>query len=184
MQNTQELIQQIKQKITQFEMINAEKQADLANELHQKIQQSQQLQTHLIDGEQQLAAQLEYSSTILLDLEQGATWDFAQELEELEQAFQQENANADKLNAQFEQQAQEKITFHFNELKAKTMIALQELNAVNAQIRQYFAGEENVKRNKWASTMRVANRKLGRLLNASRHLLANQLERSASCLRP
>lgn len=141
LQNMNDLMQQIQQRIDQLKLEAVQKQQELTHSLNTQIDQSAGIQDKLQQSQQQLAAQMEYGTAVLIDLERGLDLDFSEEMAEFEQAYQSEDADKDALAQHLEQSVQEKITFQLNELKAKTGVALQELGAVSLHIQQLFGAK-------------------------------------------
>lgn len=179
LENIQDLMQHIQQRIDQLKREAAQKQQELAQSLNTQIEQSSAIHEKLQQSQQQLAAQMEYGTTVLVDLERGLERDFSEEMAEFEQAYQNEEADKEALTHYFEQSVQDKIALQLNELKAKTGVALQELGSVSQHIQHLFGGENPAKINR----LTKLKQRLSKHFMASRECLAKQLERGAVKLR-
>ncbi|OOF84212.1 hypothetical protein BKG92_00660 [Rodentibacter ratti] len=171
------------QRIDQLKLAATAEQEELAKSLKEQITQSEQIQATLQQSSQQLSAQMEYSTSVLADLERDFAFDFSKEIAEFEQAYQNENADKQALMQNLEKSVQEKITFRLNELKAKTNITSQELEAVSRHIQQLFGAEKATKLGLLAKFKRHIYQRFGKQITASKECLAKQLERGASKLR-
>lgn len=114
-----------------------------------------------------------------MELEQGLQLDLSAELSEFEQACQAESADKEALSQQLEQSVQEKITFYLSELKAKSGVALQELELVSQHIQQLFGVENATKAKKFAKW----KKRFAKHLATAKECLAKQLEQGANKLR-
>lgn len=183
LENMNDLMQQIQQKIDQLKLEAVQKQQALTASLNEQIAQSNDIQDKLQQSQQQLAAQMEYGTAVLVDLERGLQLDFSEEMAEFEQAYQNEAADKEALTQHLETTVQEKITFQLNELKAKTGVALQELGAVSQHIQQLFGAEKAEKPSRLAKLKRSIYKRFGKQIVASKECLAKQLELGATKLR-
>ncbi|OOF89141.1 hypothetical protein BKG94_04160 [Rodentibacter ratti] len=171
------------QRIDQLKLAATAEQEELAKSLKEQITQGEQIQATLQQSSQQLSVQMEYGTSVLADLEHDLALDFSQEIAEFEQAYQNENADKQALMQNLEKSVQEKITFRLNELKAKTDIASQELEAVSRHIQQLFGAEKATKPGLLAKFKRHIYQRFGKQITASKECLAKQLERGAIKLR-
>lgn len=178
-QTMSDFMAQIQHRIDELKAEAKAQQSLLAQELNERLTQSEAMQTQLQQSQQQLSAQLEYGTAVLVELEQGLQLDLSAELAEFEQACQAENADKEALSQQLEQSVQEKIAFYLNELKAKSGVALQELELVTQHIQQLFGVENAAKAKKFAKwKVRFAKH-----LATAKECLAKQLELGATKLR-
>ncbi|MBN6067173.1 hypothetical protein HYE66_12010 [Aggregatibacter actinomycetemcomitans] len=183
LQNMNDLIQQIQQKIDQLKLEAVQKQQALTESLNAQIAQSGEVQDKLLQSQQQLAAQMEYGTAVLVELERGLQLDFSEEMAEFELAYQNEHADKDALTQHLEASVQEKITFQLNELKAKTGVALQGLGEATQHIQQLFGAEKIEKPSRLAKLKRSIHKRFGKQIVASKECLAKQLELGAAKLR-
>lgn len=182
-ENIQDLMQKIQERIDQLKLEAIEKQKGLTQSLNEQITQSTEIQDKLQQSQQQLAAQMEYGTAVLVDLERGLQLDFSEEMAEFEQACQNETADKAELTQHLEKSIQEKITFQLNDLKAKTNVALQELGAVSQHIQHLFGAEKTEKMSRFARMKRRFHKHFGKQIMASKACLAKQLEMGANKLR-
>lgn len=171
------------QRINQLKCAAIEEQQSLAKSLNERIIKSEQIQAILQQSSQQLAVKMEYGTSVMADLEHDLAFDFSKEITEFELAFQSENADKQGLITDFEQSLQEKITFRLSELKAKTGIVSQELEAISQHIQQLFGTESSTKIGLLKKFKRRIYQRFGKQISASKECLAKQLERGATKLR-
>ncbi|MCQ9121362.1 hypothetical protein BKG95_10755 [Rodentibacter pneumotropicus] len=171
------------QRIDQLKLTAIEEQQTLVKSLNEHIIKSEKIQAALQQSCQQLSAKMEYDTSVLADLKRDLAFDFSQEIAEFEQAYQNENADKQGLAQNLEKFMQEKITFRLNDLKAKTDIASQELEAISRHIQQLFGTEKATKAGLLAKFKRRIYQRFGKQISASKECLAKQLERGAIKLR-
>ena len=181
-QTMSDLMQQIQQRIDSLKASAMQQQTEMKQSLNECIEQSEAIQNQLVQSQQQLTSQLEYTA-VLIELEQGLQLDFSTEIAEFEQLCQNETADTAELTQRLEQNVQEKITFQLNELKAKTGIALQEIGQVTLHIKQLFGAEKSAKVKGLAKLKQRLYKRFGKQIIASKECLAKQLERGANKLR-
>lgn len=181
-ENMNDVMQQMQLRVEQLKLDAIEKQQELAKSLNTKIQQGSEIKNKLHQSQQQLSAQMEYSTSVLVDLERGIGLDFNTEIAEFEQAYQ-ESEDKTALTQYLETKIQEKIAIRLNELKARTNVALQELNSVNEHIQKLFNCDNN-KKSRLLSTLKESlHKRFGKQILAAKECLARQLERATIKLR-
>lgn len=183
MENINKLTTEMQQKIEQLKLEAVQAQQDLTESLNTQLAESRTVQNTLQQSQQQLAAQIEYGATVLEELTQHLSFDFSQEMDDFTHASQSENADNEALAQAFAQRVQEKIAFQLNELKAKTSVALQELEAVNQQISEALNCKTSVKTDRLSAFKRRIYQRFGKQIAASKACLAKQLELGAAKLR-
>ena len=181
-ENMNDVMQQMQLRVEQLKLDAIEKQQELAKSLNTKIQQGSEIKNKLHQSQQQLSAQMEYSTSVLVDLERGIGLDFNAEIAEFEQAYQ-ESEDKTALTQHLETKIQEKIAIRLNELKARTNVALQELNSVNEHIQKLFNCDNNEKSNRLSKLKEHINNRFSKQILSAKECLARQLERATIKLR-
>ena len=166
-ENMNDVMQQMQLRVEQLKLDAIEKQQELAKSLNTKIQ---------------LSAQMEYSTSVLVDLERVIGLDFNTEIAEFEQAYQ-ESEDKTALTQHLETKIQEKIAIRLNELKARTNVALQELNSINEHIQKLFNCDNNEKSNRLSKLKEHFNNRFSKQILSAKECLARQLERATIKLR-
>ena len=172
-ENMNDVMQQMQLRVEQLKLDAIEKQQELAKSLNTKIQQGSEIKNKLHQSQQQLSAQMEYSTSVLVDLERVIGLDFNTEIAEFEQAYQESE----------ETKIQEKIAIRLNELKARTNVALQELNSINEHIQKLFNCDNNEKSNRLSKLKEHFNNRFSKQILSAKECLARQLERATIKLR-
>ena len=88
-ENMNDVLQQMQLRVEQLKLDAIEQQQELAKSLNTKIQQGSEIKNKLHQSQQQLSAQMEYSTSVLVALERGIGLDFNTEIAEFEQAHQE-----------------------------------------------------------------------------------------------
>ena len=70
-ENMNDVLQQMQLRVEQLKLDAIEKQQELAKSLNTKIQQGSEIKNKLHQSQQQLSAQMEYSTSVLVALERG-----------------------------------------------------------------------------------------------------------------
>lgn len=172
--NHQEIKQIIENKITELKQIAVQQKQTIKNKLEQKSAEIQGIITTLDSSKESFEAKLSNSRQLLDELDKEL--DLTQELEDLEQALTQENADIISLCEKFQKNMQERATAYLNDIKVKADLIHQEMETKLAETRQTLLGESAKFEQNMEKCSCTFKAKFGDKLKKAKLMLADLLE--------
>ena len=172
--NGQEIKQLIENKVAELNQTAAESKQNMKTALVEKLALAESFVAQLNNSKEIVETQLAQSRALLSDLDKLP--DLSQELNDFEQAIAQEEADLEKLSAEFQRILEETVNAQLNEHKAKTLFATEETEAKLTAAKELLSGKRS-KAERYVQKLSSAfNAKFGDKLQKAKLMLAERLE--------